>query len=83
MQTRKSDGSTQRTRRLVRLTERTAAKAWTKLWAYSYADLADLLGITEGSVRKAVAAGHFDPTDLHSICRFWLGGVQLPPGYVT
>ena len=64
-------------RRVVRLTESTATKAWSKLWAYSYTDLADLFGITERSVRLAVAAGRVDPGDLHSICRYWVCGIPL------
>lgn len=38
-----------------------------KLWAYGYADLALLFGMTEGAVRQAVRRGAFDPRSLESI----------------
>jgi hypothetical protein len=37
------------------------------LWAYGYADLALLFGMTEGAVRQAVRRGAFDPGNLESV----------------
>jgi DNA-directed RNA polymerase specialized sigma24 family protein len=66
-------------RRMVRLTNRTRRKAWAKLWAYSYADLAELFDMTEGGVRRAVERGRVDPSSLRNICRFWAIGHHLLP----
>lgn len=62
-------------RRTVRISNRNQS-ARTRLWAYSYADLAELFGITEHGVRKAVSRGHIDPGNLESVCRYWLGGIR-------
>jgi hypothetical protein len=42
-----------------------------KRFVFTYADLADLFGMTEGAVRQAVSRGKFDPHNLHSLCHFW------------
>jgi prophage antirepressor-like protein len=42
-----------------------------RMWAFGYADLAELLGITEQSVRNMVAQGKLDPTSLEALCREW------------
>lgn len=63
-----------KTRRIVRISEATAKRRWAKLWAYSYADLAELFAISEVAVRKAVVSGRLDPSDLESVCRFWAEG---------
>lgn len=44
-----------------------------KLWAFGYADLADLLGVHPGSVRRLVARGKLDPGDLRSLVEVALG----------
>lgn len=38
-----------------------------RLWAFGYADLAKLYGLSEGAVRQRVSAGQLDPADLRSI----------------
>lgn len=38
-----------------------------KLWAYGYATLARLLGMTETAVRTAVTRGRFNPASLESV----------------
>ena len=38
-----------------------------RLWAFGYGDLADLLGVTEGTARRLVSRGLMDPSDLKSI----------------
>jgi hypothetical protein len=42
-----------------------------RLWAYGYADLAELLGTTQDGVRSRVKRGTLDPGDLVSICEAW------------
>lgn len=42
-----------------------------RLWAYGYADLADLLDCSEGAVRQLVKRQRLDPRDLASVCRAW------------
>ena len=42
-----------------------------RLWAYGYADLAELLGTTQDGVRSRVKRGTLDPSDLVSICEAW------------
>lgn len=44
-----------------------------QLWAFSYADLAKLLGVTEQRVRVLVSRGRLDPTSLEGVCRYWEG----------
>ncbi len=41
-----------------------------RLWAYGYADLALLFGISEGATRTAAYEGRFDPASLTSILAF-------------
>lgn len=41
-----------------------------KRFEYTYADLAELFGMTEVGVRKAVSRGQFDPHSLPSIFHF-------------
>ena len=41
-----------------------------RLWAYGYADLAKLFGISEGAVRQLVAAKRFEPSSLASIVEY-------------
>jgi hypothetical protein len=43
-----------------------------RAWAYGYADLAELLGTTEGAVRQLVYAGRLVPDDLRSIIRLYI-----------
>lgn len=43
-----------------------------KRFAYTYADLAVLFGMTEGAVRQAVSRGKFDPRSLSSLFHFWV-----------
>lgn len=62
----------QRVRRVVRVTEQ--ARMHSKLWGYSYGDLADLFGLTASSVRQAVARSQFDPASLRSVCGYWAAG---------
>jgi len=48
-------------------------KRGVKRWAFSYADLAALFGMTEGSVRNLIASdSDLDPEDLQSVCENWL-----------
>lgn len=41
-----------------------------RLWAYGYADLALLFGMSEGAVRTAAYEGRFDPASLASIFEY-------------
>lgn len=41
-----------------------------ELWAYSFADLALLFRMAEGSVRRAARKGRFDPASLASILEY-------------
>lgn len=41
-----------------------------RLWAYGYADLAQLLRTTEGAVRVLVCEGIFDPADLEQVVAY-------------
>jgi len=41
------------------------------MWAYGYADLAKLLGVTEQAIRQRVTRKQFDPGDLAAVCRAW------------
>ena len=45
-------------------------KARDRLWAYGYADLARLFGMTPSAVRQAVYRGSFDPGDLESVMQY-------------
>jgi hypothetical protein len=47
-------------------------KGRTRLWAYGYADLAQLFGMSKGAVCKAVQRGRFDPANLSEIIDFAL-----------
>jgi len=40
-----------------------------RLWAYGYADLAELLGTTTEGIRCRVKRGTLDPGDLDDVCR--------------
>lgn len=40
-----------------------------RLWAYGYADLAQLFGTTTQAIRSRVQRGTLDPSDLEDICR--------------
>lgn len=51
---------------------RTRARAHTALWAFGLADLAALLGRSERTVRRLVATGALDPSDLAAVCAEWL-----------
>lgn len=42
----------------------------TRLWAYSYADLALLFGMSEDAVRQSVSARTLDPSSLESVLAF-------------
>lgn len=57
-----------KTRRTVIIASRAPHGGHTKCWAYGYEELRALLVFKSvGSVRNAVAAGAFDPSDLASI----------------
>ena len=43
-----------------------------RLWAFGYADLAHLLGLTEETVRNLVCGNALDPGDLEAVCQAWL-----------
>jgi hypothetical protein len=43
-----------------------------RLWAFGYATLAKLFGMTEGAVRQAVCDGRLDPSDLEMVCESWM-----------
>lgn len=49
-----------------------------RLWAYGYADLAALLGTTEGAVRQLVRRGRLDPKDLRAVCEAWRAREDRP-----
>lgn len=61
-----------RTVTLCRHTPRGGQGGRRLLWAFSADDLAVLLGMPAWKVRREVAAGRIDPTDLEAICRLWL-----------
>ena len=42
-----------------------------RLWAFGYADLAHLLGVTEERVRNMVCDNELDPGHLEQVCRAW------------
>jgi hypothetical protein len=42
-----------------------------RLWAFGYADLSRLLGVTEDRVRNMVCDNTLDPGDLEQVCRAW------------
>lgn len=42
------------------------------LWAFSRADLATLLGVSERALSGLLSTGARDPTDLASVCEAWL-----------
>lgn len=58
-------------------------KARARLWAYGYADLALLFGMSENAVRQAVKRGAFDPASLESVVDFsnkrGVRGARLEP----
>lgn len=41
------------------------------MFAFSWNDLASLMGVEVDTAQKQAAAGKFDPTDLESVARFW------------
>jgi hypothetical protein len=50
------------------------------LYAFSFLDLAKLLGLQVPTVRKLVKRGALDPTDLESIALVWRERIaRLPP----
>jgi hypothetical protein len=61
------------TRRTVRLTGLSGRRGPTKLWAYGYGDYARLLGVSAEYIRVLVSRGAFDPGDLESLFRYWVG----------
>lgn len=65
-----------KSRRTVEHSDRKRAKGkgrGPKLWAYGYADLARLLGTTEGALRARVARGTAHPEDLAWVAAAWAG----------
>lgn len=68
--------------RLVTLCNHTTHAKGSKqrLWAFSRADLAALLGCSEATVCRLVAAGQLDPTDLESLARAWAHRHRGPAG---
>jgi len=59
-------------KRTVYLTGKCPTLGTTKLWAFGFADLGELLGLEVEEVRKKVREGELDPGDLESICKAWL-----------
>ena len=43
----------------------------TKVWGFTFRDLAQLFGVSIPSARNMVSNGDFDPADLQSICLCW------------
>lgn len=41
------------------------------LWAFGYADLSALLGLSEAHLRRMVSKGKLDPRDLRAVCEAW------------
>jgi hypothetical protein len=58
-------------RRVVTVSSIAARRGRPRLWAFGYADLALLLGCSEGAVRQLVKRQRLDPRDLASICTAW------------
>lgn len=56
--------------RTVTLDEREQGRRRGSLWAYGYATLAAIFGVTEESVRRWVSRGELDPADLGDVIRF-------------
>lgn len=52
------------------IVSRLVRRGRTRLWAYGYADLAMLLGVSEGAVRQLVRRGKLDPSSLASVVAF-------------
>lgn len=69
--------------RRVTVTTTGREKPRAKLWAYGYAELALLFGMTENAVRQAVNRGAFDPASLADVVDFanrrGVRGEKLPP----
>ena len=71
-------------RRTVTLCEHTEPNAGLlgrgpRLWAFGYADLAQLFQVSEGAVRQAVHDGRLDPSNLKALCESWRYGVGRKP----
>lgn len=49
-----------------------------RLFAFSWQDLAVLLGVKSETAQKLAADGAFDPQDLESIAAFWLRRRAMP-----
>ena len=47
-------------------------KQGVKRWAFSYADIAALFRMEEGSVRNLVCSNELEPANLEEVCEFWL-----------
>ncbi len=59
--------SRRRSRRVVTLSALVPSGGRPQLWAYGYADLARLLGLSEAALRQRVRRGTFDPGDLAAV----------------
>lgn len=57
-------------RRRVLVSTRTPLRGRPRLYAFGYADFAELFGLSEAAVRQAVRRGALDPTSLVSIVTF-------------
>lgn len=59
-----------RQRRQVQVSQLTAGltDGRPRLWAFSYADLAVLFGVHEGTIKRWVKSEKLDPANLRSVC---------------
>ena len=61
-----------RIRRVVELDGRFQKKGRrARLWGYGYAELANLYGMPEGTVRQAVLRKKLKPGELGDVVRYW------------
>jgi hypothetical protein len=67
---RRSVGGEIRERRMVTVTHLAPPPSRARMWAFGYADLGELLGMTPAAVKKAVQRGHLDPGSIESVITF-------------
>lgn len=60
-----------KTRRFVHVSDRVPRRGRPTLFAYGYADLAELFGLGEQRLRQMATEG-FNFSDLEEVCREWL-----------
>jgi hypothetical protein len=58
-------------RRVVTVSTIAARRGRPRLWAFGYADLAQLPDCSEGAVRQLVKRDRLNPRDLASVCAAW------------